>query len=81
MHTATTPPINPCTTPSSMNGIRTNQLVAPTSFMIPISLRREKMAILMVVAMRIVAAMKTMIAFQNDILRWVSVALNSSCTV
>ena len=37
---ATMAPATASTTPSKMNGTRMNQLVAPTSFMTPISLRR-----------------------------------------
>ena len=40
--TAPTAPATPQSTPSSMNGPRTNQLVAPTSFITSISRRREK---------------------------------------
>ena len=43
--TATTAPKRPCMSPSSMNGIRMNQFVAPTSFITPTSRRRAKIAI------------------------------------
>ena len=42
--TASTDPARPCSSPSSMNGPRTNQLVAPTSFITSISRRRAKIA-------------------------------------
>ena len=37
-------PIAPCTRPSAMNGTRTNQFDAPTSFMTSISRRRANVA-------------------------------------
>jgi hypothetical protein len=40
--TAPTAPAKPQISPSSMNGPRTNQFVAPTSFITSISRRREK---------------------------------------
>ena len=42
---ATTPPMRPWTSPSSMKGIRMNQLVAPTSFITSISRRRANIAV------------------------------------
>ena len=44
---ATIAPIKPCTRPSTMNGRRMNQLVAPTRRMTPTSRLREKIAIRM----------------------------------
>src|ERR687892_436318 len=49
--TAATPPIKPSTTPSIRNGTRMNQFVAPTSFMMAISLRRANTAIRTVLPM------------------------------
>lgn len=46
--TGTIEPINPSQAPSKTKGQRMNQLVAPTNFIISISLRREKIAILIV---------------------------------
>ena len=43
-NTAATDPVTPVISPSSMNGPRTNQFVAPTSFITSISRRREKIA-------------------------------------
>jgi hypothetical protein len=40
--------MSPWTSPSSMNGTRMNQLVAPTSFITSISRRRANMAVRMV---------------------------------
>ena len=53
---ASTPPISPWTKPSSMNGTRMNQLVAPTSFITSISRRRANMAVRMVLRMSRVEA-------------------------
>ena len=39
------PPARPCSRPSSMNGSRMNQLVAPTSFITSISRRRANIAV------------------------------------
>ena len=53
--TATVPPIapaTPCTMPSSMNGTRTNQFDAPTSFITSISRLRAKVANRIVFTMR-----------------------------
>ena len=43
--TAPNAPTRPCTSPSSMYGMRMNQFVAPTSFMTSISRRREVIAV------------------------------------
>ena len=48
----TTPPMSPCNKPSSMNGIRMNQFVAPTSFITSISRRRANIAVRMVFQIR-----------------------------
>ena len=45
-------PIAPCTRPSAMNGTRTNQFDAPTSFMTSISRRRANVASRIVLTMR-----------------------------
>ena len=54
---ATTEPMNPVMKPSSTNGQRMNQLVAPTRRMISISLRRAKMDSRTVVMMSRMPAM------------------------
>ena len=51
----TTPPMRPCSNPSSMNGIRMNQFVAPTNFITSISRRRANIAVRMVFQMRPIA--------------------------
>ena len=48
---APTAPISPASSPSIMNGPRTNQFVAPTSFITSISRRRAKIESRMVFAM------------------------------
>ena len=45
-------PIAPCTRPSAMNGTRTNQFDAPTSFITSISRRRANVARRIVFTMR-----------------------------
>ena len=45
-------PITPCTMPSAMNGTRTNQFDAPTSFITSISRRRANVARRIVLTMR-----------------------------
>ena len=55
-NTATTDPTSPQIRPSSMKGPRTNQLVAPTSFMTSISRRREKIESRIVFAIKRVEA-------------------------
>src|SRR5215213_1073726 len=50
--TANSEPMKPTISPSSMNGPRTNQLVAPTSFITSISRRREKIERRIVFAIR-----------------------------
>ena len=45
-------PTRPCTIPSAMNGMRTNQFDAPTSFMTSISRRRANVARRIVFTMR-----------------------------
>ena len=54
--TAAIDPASPHTSPSSMNGPRTNQFVAPTSFITSISRRREKIESRIVFAIRSVEA-------------------------
>ena len=57
-----------------MNGPRTNQFVAPTSFMTSISRRRAKMESRIVFAMRIVdAASRMTTAMRNTI--WIARAI------
>ena len=50
--TASPAPIRPCTRPSAMNGTRTNQFDAPTSFMTSISRRRANVASRIVLTIR-----------------------------
>ena len=45
-------PTRPCTIPSAMKGMRTNQFDAPTSFITSISRRRAKVARRIVLTMR-----------------------------
>ena len=54
--TASTAPPSPQSSPSSMNGPRTNQFVAPTSFITSISRRRAKIDNRIVFAIRSVDA-------------------------
>ena len=54
--TARIEPPRPCSSPSSMNGPRTNQFVAPTSFITSISRRRAKIDSRIVFAIRSVDA-------------------------
>src|SRR5947208_352076 len=67
--TAKTEPTNPCSNPSSMNGPRTNQLVAPTSFITSISRRRAKIDSRMVFAISSVDAVtsRTMAGEEVDV--------------
>ena len=58
--TARIDPASPQSRPSSMNGARTNQFDAPTSFITSISRRREKIERRIVFAIRIVEAMSRM---------------------
>ena len=55
-------PTIPWMSPSSMNGTRMNQLVAPTSFMTATSRRRAKMASWMVLTISATAPIITPIA-------------------
>ena len=54
--TAAAAPIRPVNSPSTMNGPRTNQFEAPTSFITSISRRRAKIESRIVLPIRIVAA-------------------------
>ena len=72
---ATTEPTTPQIRPSSMNGPRTNQFVAPTSFITSISRRREKIESRIVFAIRsaeetsrtIVATRKAIVEHASDV--------------
>ncbi len=64
--TASPAPTAPCTSPSAMNGIRTNQFDAPTSFMTSISRRRAN------VARRIVFTIRN----NDDAIRISEIAMN-----
>src|SRR5215471_2967489 len=64
--TASPAPTAPCTSPSAMKGMRTNQFEAPTSFITSISRRRAK------VARRIVFTMRN----SDEAMRIVEIAMN-----
>jgi hypothetical protein len=75
--TAATPPRSPSTTPSIRNGTRMNQFVAPTSFMMAISLRRANTAIRTVFPMRPAAAVSMIAATAMTPVRRTSVTARS----
>ena len=64
--TASREPTNPQTSPSSMNGPRMNQFVAPTSFITSISRRRAKIESRIVFAIRSVEAITSRITAMRN---------------
>ena len=72
-------PTRPSTNPSSMNGTRMNQLVAPTSFITATSRRRAKIASWIVLTTRAIAPNITPPATTRATLR--RVANRASCSL